>query len=45
MDPKEMDLTVLKKTNKEEVEKNWVMSRLDQDPKTHNIFETHPWFY
>lgn len=45
MDPKGMGLTVLKKTNKEEVEETGSHLGLTKGPKTHEIFETHPSFF
>lgn len=39
-----MDLTVLKNTNKEEVEETGSYLGFTKGPKIHNIFETHPWF-
>lgn len=45
MGPKEMSLTVLKKTNREEVEKTGSCLGLTKGPKTQDIFETHLSFY
>lgn len=45
MDPKEMGPTLLKKTNKEEVEETGSYLGLTKGPKSHNIFETHPSFH
>lgn len=44
MDPTGMGVTILKKTNKEEVEETGSHLGLTKSPKTHGIFETHPSF-
>lgn len=45
MDPKKMGPTLLKKTNKKEVEETGSYLGLSKGPKSHDIFETHPSFY